>query len=791
MVKRSKDLVDYQNQIQVNSGFGFQTAINKSKEVQNQWATAIEKVSDGLMNTAKTIDESRAKGLAEEVQFEKDIKITMGEDGEEVSQVAYKPIEKSGLVFRASQDKYDEIVLRRFRADVMNTVNEASQKASNEVKQENGTIDQFDAMINNSIGNLISELPTKFSAYIQPEIDSTIQSYGNSVQTNRIRFENKKNDVEAKNFLDDEFDRIQSAINGGLLNKAEGHLAILENELPAFMENSEYATLNGQDVVKDAKNLINFAKVYNKYSGVGDIDNQNIPQLQAEINNIDNMLVLIDGGTGNLISPEGQKLKVTQAEFQQTLGELDASSRTGIRTMLVRKKALLSGKSDSFADTMLLKNNMRNVTTNSIAMPMNMNELDTIANNDPDKFLIVASDVIPNIPLNYAMGMNSTEAFKIPFAIAKTQHYLPRKIREDTIFKLKSDVNFTRKILPLLAELEDNVMYTENGIQVRNTFEQMGFNKQQTNALRILQARRTFGNQQISEGDIQDAFKFGADDISTTEKITLAGTSFKVSDIQDEILKTIKSKVGRVYFDDFASGAPLRKIQEYVINELKYEGDPTTDSVAPIVNRAINNAIGNGYVGYSAYGVSGEAGIQEDNIKNIEKRFVNNPVEKFYGLQNPFTNKVDVTYLHKSILETARKGYVNNESIIDIENKTQKKKFNIKDFGLISLANNNSLINNTTLPLYKLVLLDDDEILDITTEDGLEIIYDPNIEYVVMSNLLQNYSSINEVEQAKLIRNARLNRKSLSKKNAQAMLDEMIPEELNYKTQWKKRNVNQ
>jgi hypothetical protein len=264
-----------------------------------------------------------------------------------------------------------------------------------------------------------------------------------------------------------------------------------------------------------------------------------------------------------------------------------------------------------------------------------------------------------------------------------------------------------------------------------------------------------------------------------------------VSDIQDEILKTIKSKVGRVYFDDFASGAPLRKIQEYVINELKYEGDPTTDSVAPIVNRAIDNAIGNGYVGYSAYGVSGEAGIQEDNIKNIEKRFVNNPVEKFYGLQNPFTNKVDVTYLHKSILETARKGYVNNESIIDIENKTQKKKLNIKDFGLISLANNNSLINNTTLPLYKLVLLDDDEILDITTEDGLEIIYDPNIEYVVMSNLLQNYSSINEVEQAKLIRNARLNRKSLSKKNAQDMLDEMIPEELNYKTQWKKRNVNQ
>ena len=162
MVKRSKDLVDYQNQIQVNSGFGFQTAINKSKEVQNQWATAIEKISDGLIDTAKTIDESRAKGLAEEVQFEKDIETVIGEDGEEISKIKYKPIEKSGLIFRASQDKYDKIVLSRFRADVMNTVNEASQQISNEVKQENGTIDQFDAMINNrSVSYTHLTLPTK------------------------------------------------------------------------------------------------------------------------------------------------------------------------------------------------------------------------------------------------------------------------------------------------------------------------------------------------------------------------------------------------------------------------------------------------------------------------------------------------------------------------------------------------------------------------------------------------------------------------------------------------------
>ena len=92
MVKRAKDLVDYRNQIQVNSGFGFQTAINKSKEVQNQWSSAIEKVSDSLMKTAQTVDESRAKGLAEEVQFEKDIETVIGEDGQEVSQIKYKPI---------------------------------------------------------------------------------------------------------------------------------------------------------------------------------------------------------------------------------------------------------------------------------------------------------------------------------------------------------------------------------------------------------------------------------------------------------------------------------------------------------------------------------------------------------------------------------------------------------------------------------------------------------------------------------------------------------------------------
>jgi hypothetical protein len=787
MVKRSKDLVDYQNQIQVNSGFGFQTAINKSKEVQNQWATAIEKVSDGLMDTAKTIDESRAKGLAEEVQFEKDIETVIGEDGEEISKIKYKPIEKSGLIFRASQDKYDKIVLSRFRADVMNTVNEASQQISNEVKQENGTIDQFDAMINNRLNSLITELPSKFSAYIQPEIDSTIQSYGNTVQTNRIRFENKQNDLDAKNFAEDIEEKILVALNSNMPNLAKGTLEQFKDELPAYMENSEYASLNGKEQLKDLTALVAFGEVYGPFSGVGDFENQNLDTLGREIKNINNMLILVDGGVGNLQAPNGDAVKVTQAEFVEKMGALDASAKTKIRTMLTRKKALLSGleSNQDFLASATINANVQLV--NPTGVVNNKNDLDKIGRENPDTFLAVANPYYNNT-LGTKYDVNAPNYLQQVVAVMKTQKYLPPTQRDQFVKKMKNDVVFTRSILPQLAQLENDVLYTKNGIQVKNTYDNLGFSEAETNALDYLQTIRTFGNQQITDKDIKQAFRIGADGLPLKDIVNIQGTSFKSTEIDKAISKTLGDRAQGTFRDDFLSAFPLQKIKQYVVRQMNNSqiGEITVDNIEKFTNRAIDNAMANSYVGFSKLGISGDAAIKQDNIKVIDSFFVQNPIEDFYSLVNPFTKEQDISYQYKSILETAKEGYVNGKKLGE-----QDTNISIKDIKVVTLANDNSILATPTYPLYELMYIDDnDKMYTITREDGYDIVYDPLIEYEFMKGILKKNNSINTVEQAKVIRQAKLKGKTITAQDAEDLIDASTPDSINYKKQWSARSGN-
>ena len=788
MVKRAKDLVDYRNQIQVNSGFGFQTAINKSKEVQNQWSSAIEKVSDGLMKTAQTVDESRAKGLAEEIQFEKDIETVIGDDGQEVSQIKYKPIENSGLLFRASREKFDQIVLSRFRADVMNTVNEVGQKVSNEVKQENGTIDQFQAMANNTLGGLLSELPSKFSAYIQPEIDSTIQSYGNTVQTNRIRFENKQNDINTQNYFEDTTEKIFVALNSNMTNLAKATLEQFKNELPAYMENSEYASLNGKEQLKDLSALVAFGNVYGQFTGIGDFENQNLDTLSREIKNIDNMLILVDGGVGNLQAPNGDAVKVTQAEFVEKMGALDASAKTKIRTMLTRKKALLSGLESNQDSLATLRINAETMLSDEDAVVPSKVEMNSIGKENGNLLLVDANRYFNNT-LGTKLDVNGSNYAQQITAIMKVHKYLPTTQRNQFIDKMKVDEVFVRTMLPQLAQLQNDVLYTKNGIAVKNTFENLGFSQEDINAFDYLQQLRIFGQRQITQSDINNAFDLGPDGLPLKDIINIQGTSFKSTEIREAITETLGKKAQGTFRDDFISSFPIDDLQQYVVRQIqnnKTGGKITVDSIEEYAERAFDNAMAHGYVGFSKLGISGASALTEDNIKDIDSSFVINPIEEFYSLINPFTKKQDISYQHRTILETAKAGYVNNKNL-----GGQDSNISINDIKLMTIANRNTIVTNSTYPLYVMVYIDDNnKQYTIMNEEGDEIIYDPLVEYQFMKGILKKNNSINTVEQAKVIREAKLKGKTITAQDAEDLIDASTPDSINYKKQWSARSGN-
>ena len=69
MVKKAKDYVDYANQIQVTSGFGYNTAIAKSKETQALWSKTLDNLSDSLMKGAVAVESAKQKRLSEQLEF--------------------------------------------------------------------------------------------------------------------------------------------------------------------------------------------------------------------------------------------------------------------------------------------------------------------------------------------------------------------------------------------------------------------------------------------------------------------------------------------------------------------------------------------------------------------------------------------------------------------------------------------------------------------------------------------------------------------------------------------------
>ena len=78
----------------------------------------------------------------------------------------------------------------------------------------------------------------------------------------------------------------------------------------------------------------------------------------------------------------------------------------------------------------------------------------------------------------------------------------------------------------------------------------------------------------------------------------------------------------------------------------------------------------------------------------------------------------------------------------------------------------------------------------IMNEEGDEIIYDPLVEYQFMKGILKKNNSINTVEQAKVIREAKLKGKTITAQDAEDLIDASTPDSINYKKQWSARSGN-
>ena len=166
MVKKAKDYVDYANQIQVTSGFGYNTAIAKSKETQALWSKTLDNLSDSLMKGAVAVESAKQKRLSEQIEFDVDEKEITDEDGNKYVQKTYNKIKEPLFLFNKNQEAYDKTVFMELQNNVMADAREITSRIQADVISKNQNPQQYIGRSSVMLDELVKNLPSKFTKVI-------------------------------------------------------------------------------------------------------------------------------------------------------------------------------------------------------------------------------------------------------------------------------------------------------------------------------------------------------------------------------------------------------------------------------------------------------------------------------------------------------------------------------------------------------------------------------------------------------------------------------------------------
>ena len=163
MVKKAKDYVDYANQIQVTSGFGYNTAIAKSKETQALWSKTLDNLSDSLMKGAVAVESAKQKRLSEQIEFDVDEKEITDEDGNKYVQKTYNKIKEPLFLFNKNQEAYDKTVFMELQNNVMADAREITSRIQADVLSKNQNPQQYIGRSSVMLDELVKSSSTRFT----------------------------------------------------------------------------------------------------------------------------------------------------------------------------------------------------------------------------------------------------------------------------------------------------------------------------------------------------------------------------------------------------------------------------------------------------------------------------------------------------------------------------------------------------------------------------------------------------------------------------------------------------
>ena len=646
MVKKAKDYVDYANQIQVTSGFGYNTAIAKSKETQALWSKTLDNLSDSLMKGAVAVESAKQKRLSEQIEFDVDEKEITDEDGNKYVQKTYNKIKEPLFLFNKNQEAYDKTVFMELQNNVMADAREITSRIQADVISKNQNPQQYIGRSSVMLDELVKNLPSKFTKVIEPDLQNLQTQNERTVAANYNNFIDKKKTYEGNKQIDELMTELQDFGTNGLFNNMDEKINMLRSVIDTYSLVSDDIAIKGADIVESAEKHGKFYKTFSNYlSSPNDAENtaQGNMILLNNLNEIKKLLIGIGNPKVELVAGDGSKISITKQGFFDSLGGLDASDRSELESTINKRITYLASETTEQTTLYSFLEHEDNYSLNKSSFLNNADLLEFDKNADlrnqlfPDGFQY-------NIP-------QDTVKFLKRFGTVTPQ--MKRQFKNDLQFNNPTVIPVIETIVAGMFETQmsykNNGKYTLPSITRAATMFDLDLNDTEKDKLRFI-VNRSYITGQVSEEHLL------AYDRRTATPISELGekSDQSVKEIQEEIQKGVREYLTDISGDAIHDAYLFDFIEQIVTDDLRIKNNPqeekiTSDYVASYTAERLQHLIDKAYdkttMGYSESVMTTDAFF--DSTEDVYALY---PPEKVYGLTNEDGSK-NTEYLQSDILK--------------------------------------------------------------------------------------------------------------------------------------------
>lgn len=680
MVKRAKDYIDYANQIQVNTGSGYNLAIQKSKETQAKWSSALDNLSDAFMKGSEAVDKANQQRLSEQIEFDVDEKEITDEEGNTYVQKTYNKIKEPLFLFNRNQEAYDKTVFMELQNNVMADAKEITSRIQADVLGKNQNPQQYISRSSVMLDELVKNLPNKFTKVIASDLQNLQTQNERTVAANYNNFIDKKKTYEGNKQIDELMTELQDFGTNGLFNNMDKKINMLRSVIDTYSLVSDEILIKGVDVVESAEKHGKFYKTYSPYlSSPNDAENtvQGNTILLNNLNEIKKLLIGIGNPKVELVAGDGNKISITKQGFFDSLGGLDASDRGELESTINKRITYLASETTEQTTLYSFLEHEDNYSLNKSSFLNNSDLLEF------DKSADLRNQLFPD-GFQYNIPQDTVKFLK---RFGTVTPAMKQQFKDDLQFDNPRVIPVIETIVAGMFETQmsykNNGKYTLPSITRSATMFDLNLNETEKDKLQFI-LNRSYITGQVSEEHLLAYKRRTATPLSELgEK-----SDQSVKEIQEEIQKGVRGYLTDISGDAIHDAYLFDFIEQIVTDDLRIKKNPqeekiTSDYVASYTAERLQHLIDKAYdkttMGYSESVMTTDAFF--DTTEDVYALY---PPEKVYGLKNEDGSK-NTEYLQPDILKLLKEQAPDEFQVYKniMASKNMQINFNNKKNGIV------------------------------------------------------------------------------------------------------------